>query len=269
LNASGSTIRKKEECEAEHEVGNKILINAYKLIGSLEKNIEILEEYKKLPENLNRWMNKKEVYLEQIICNVESVASYTGGWIDRNGKRFKSWVELYVLIKAILKSWQSLIDVFLDYEAECHECKNERGDLVGFQFKLIDMILPKIPVLQFPKWPDIILDLHNIRAGFTITLPEFSLSNRPILLPGLPNLILPEVPNLNVNIPSLEILPQIIIPELPDLPTLPTVELPNLPPPPKLPRLFASLEGVLDILKLITRAMCILKTSPLVPEWRA
>ena len=104
------------------------------------------------------------------------------------------------------------------------------------------MILPKFPVIQFPKWPDIILDLHNIRAGLTIVLPEFSFAARPILLPPLPNLILPDVPNININLPELEILPELIIPELPDLPSLPTVELPNLPPPPKLPKMFASLE---------------------------
>ena len=60
------------------------------------------------------------------MCNVDAIAGLTGGWINKNGKRFKAWVELYVLIKAILKSWQALIDIFLDYEAECHECKNER-----------------------------------------------------------------------------------------------------------------------------------------------
>jgi len=239
------------------------------LIGSLEKNIERLEEYKRTPEKLNKWFNKKEIYLEQVMCNVDAIAGLTGGWIDKNGQRFKAWVELYVLIKAILKSWQGLIDVFLDYEAECHECKNERGDLVDYQFKLIDMILPKFPIIQFPKWPDIVLDLHNIRAGLTITLPEFSFAARPILLPQLPNLILPDVPNVNINLPELAILPELIIPVLPDLPSLPTVELPNLPPPPKLPKMFASLEGVLSILKLVTKAMCILKSSPLVPEWRA
>jgi hypothetical protein len=59
------------------------------------------------------------------------------------------------------------------------------------------------------------------------------------------------------------------IPELPDLPSLPSVELPDLPPPPTLPEMFAQLQVILDILKLIAKAMCILKMSPFVPEWRA
>jgi hypothetical protein len=141
-----------------------------------------------------------------------------------------------------------------------------------FIWKIISAVIPQIPVIQFPKWPDIIMDLHNIRAGLTISLPEFNFGTRPILLPDLPNLKLPDVPNVSINLKeslSIPILPTIEIPELPDLPALPTVELPNLPPPPTLPKMFASLEGILEILKAITKAMCILKTSPFVPEWRA
>jgi hypothetical protein len=87
-----------------------------------------------------------------------------GGWISDNGKRFRTWVELYILIKAILKSWQLIIDLFYEYEAECPTCNNERYDLKHFMFKLISAIIPKIPIIQFPKWPDIWLDLHNIRG---------------------------------------------------------------------------------------------------------
>lgn len=121
------------------------------------------------------------------------------------------------------------------------------------------MIIPKIPVIQFPKWPDIILDLHNIRAGMVIYMPDFRFSKRPIILPNLPALILPDIPNLKVSLPALPVLPTIKLPELPDLPSLPRVTLPDLPPPPKLPKMFASLEIIADIMKLIAKAMCILK----------
>jgi len=138
-------------------------------------------------------------------------------------------------------------------------------------WSIIDMIIPKIPIIRFPKWPDIILDLHNIRASLNIVLPEYSFETRPILLPALPELHLPDVPSLSLTvvIPSLPILPTLEIGMLPDLPSLPTVELPNLPPPPTVPKLFASLEAILDILKLITKIMCLLRSSPFVPEWRA
>jgi hypothetical protein len=93
------------------------------------------------------------------------------------------------------------------------------------------------------------------------------------VLPDLPALKLPEVPSIELlaelEIPTLPTLPEIELPELPDLPTLPQVKLPNLPPAPQLPKIFGALEVVADLLKLISRIMCILKMSPFVPEWRA
>ncbi|MCD5380636.1 VCBS repeat-containing protein, partial [Candidatus Gracilibacteria bacterium] len=247
-----------------------------RLISDLDKNIQTLEDYREIPAQLSSMFNKKEEWLGQVLCNVESISSLTGGRIDQNGKRFKAWVELYVLIKAILKSWQLLIDVFADYDAECHECKNERNDLLNYEFKLIDMIIPKIPVIKFPKWPDIILDLRNIRAGLVIKMPDFNVTQRPIVLPTLPDLQLPNFSanadasaELNFEFPQMPLLEGFDIPELPDLPGIPTVELPNLPPPPTLPKLFSSIDGIGKILKLIVKAMCILKSSPFVPEWRA
>lgn len=260
---------KQKQCNDDNALSEKVMLDTSALIMSLEANIEVLKSYKEIPEKINKYINKKEYYLEQILCNIESISSILWWRIWKNWERFKSWVELFVLIKAILKSWQLLIDVFVDYEQECKQCKNERQDSISSEFELISMVVPDIPVIQFPKWPDIILDLHNIRASLNIMLPEFNITPRPILLPELPNLYLPDAPNVNISFPSVPVLPKLEIPELPDLPSLPTVELPDLPPPPTLPKMFASLEAILDILKLVTKAMCILKSSPFVPEWRA
>ncbi|MDD5769409.1 MAG: hypothetical protein PHE25_00425 [Candidatus Gracilibacteria bacterium] len=247
----------------------KIVINTKNLINSIDKNIEILNDYKNFPEKIYKMLKIKEIRLNQVLCYLETITKITGGRIGDNGKRFKTWVELYILIKAILKSWQLLIDLFIDYNASCHQCKNERYDLMYFIWKLISAIIPKIPVIQFPKWPDIYIDLHNIRVQLNLLIPEFELNFRPIVIPHLPRLYLPSSPNVNINIPSLPLLPKLILPELPLLPSIPKIELPNLPPPPKLPKLFSSIEGVLKILKLVTKIMCILKTSPFVPERRA
>ncbi len=259
----------KEECEKQNAISEKIILNAQNMIDSIDKNIEILNDYKRFPEKLNKLIRYKEIRLEQLLCNIDTIAYVLGWRIWDNWKRFKAWVELFILMQAILKSWQLLIDVFLEYDASCHQCKNERWDLMYFIWKLISAVIPKIPVIQFPKWPDIYLDLHNIRAWITIWLPEFEFNLRPIVLPSLPNLYLPDVPTVNINLPEIPLLPVIEIPDLPELPSLPEVKLPDLPPPPKLPKLFWALEAILNLLKLITKVMCILKTSPFVPEWRA
>lgn len=258
-----------KRCIDENALAEKVNIDASNLVNSLEANLQVLKTYKEIPEKINKYINKKQYYLEQILCNIEWISSILGWWIWNNWERFKAWVELFILMKSILKSWQLLIDVFVDYEQECKECKNERQDALQSEFEIISMIVPEIPVIEFPKWPDIILDLHNIRASLNIMLPEFSISPRPILLPELPKLYLPDTPSAGITLPNLPVLPTIELPELPDLPSLPTVELPDLPPPPTLPKMLSSLEVILDILKLVTKAMCILKSSPFHPEWRA
>ncbi len=263
------TPAEQERCERENDIRNKLYLQSWALISSLEQNIAILEEYKKFPERLASLINIREVWLWQILYNIEILSNLMWDWLKKNGQRFKAWVELYILIKAILKSWQLFIDVFIGYEAECQECKNERQDLQDFIFQLISVVLPTPPIIEFPSWPDIILDFHNIRAWMTIYLPDFDISLRPIVLPTLPDLFLPEFPELWATLPSLPLLPIYTLPELPDLPVLPAIELPHLPPPPQIPQIFGSVEIVLDIMKLIIKTMCLIKGSPFVPEWRA
>lgn len=264
-----STAEGQKKCEEENAAINKAKLNSQATLRSLEKNIEVIESYKKLPQQIGDLINTKEKYLEQIMCNVEAIESMTGGWIERNGQRFKAWVDTYILIKSLLKSWQVMIDVFIDYDAECRECKNERQDSIGGQFDIIGSLNINIPIIILPKWPDIELDLHNIRANIDVPLPSFRFNTRPVIFPTLPDLRLPDVPSISLTTPIFPVLPTIELPELPDLPSLPSVELPDLPPPPKIPKIFANIEVVVDILKLVTKAMCILKSSPFVPEWRA
>ena len=247
----------------------KNIVDIRNLISSIDKNIAILQSYSKIPEDIYKMVKIKDIRIEQILCNLETISKITGWRIWDNGKRFKAWVQLYVLIKAILKSWQLLVDVFIDYDTACHECKNERYDLLYFAWKLVSMVMPKIPIIQFPKWPDIYLDLHNIRASINILLPEFEFNLKPILLPTLPRLYLPNSPSVNLSLPSLPLLPTFELPTLPELPSFPSINLPDLPPPPKLPKLLSSIEVFLNILKIITKIMCLLKSSPFVPEWRA
>ena len=260
-------------------IQRKMALESYEIWGSFDNwmdevmsrvraNISILESYKEIPALLADLAWKKQEYLEQILCNIEVISEFTGGRISRNWERFKAWVELYILIKAILKSWQLLVDIFIDYDEECHECKNERYDSIWWEFSIISMIMPKIPVIEFPKWPDVVLDLHNIRLNLTIALPEFEFNKRLIILPAAP-MSLPTAPSVNMTLPEMPLLPLINIPKLPDIPSLPSVKLPDLPPPPTLPKLLSAIEWFLKILKLITKIMCILKKSPFVPETRA
>ena len=248
------------------------LLKIKKFQESVRKNMAVIESYTKIPEQIADLAWKKEQRLSQIMCYIDTIQEMTWWRIYRNWLRFKAWVETYLLVKAALKSWQLLADIFIDYDYECHECKNERHDSLGFQFRLVSMIIPKIPVIKFPKWPDIVLDMHDIRLWINLKLPEFKIKKRQLVLPPLPTLKLPTVSeciSYDIEIPEVPTLPMIDLWELPDLPAIPKLELPDLPPPPKLPKILWALEWILSIMKLITRAMCILKKIPLTPETRA
>lgn len=251
-------------------VNEKVFVEAEATVASIEAWARFLEDAKRFPDKLYRYLTWKERYAEQILCNVESIEQMVGGYIAENGKRFRAWVELYVLLKAILKSWQLMVDLFYQHISDCGVCRNERYDLKHFIFKVISAVIPKIPIIKFPKWPDIVLDLHNIRLGLRILMPEFDFHISPIVLPHLPRLALPNVPGLGIGLPTVPAPPKFPnLPDLPDLPSLPVIDLPDLPPPPKIPKMFAAITGVLEILKLVSKILCILRKNPFVPEWRA
>lgn len=134
---------------------------------------------------------------------------------------------MYVLLKAILQSWQVFVDLFKGYESECSSCTNQRYDLKYFIVKLISAVIPKIPIFIFPKWPDIILDIHNIRLGVTLAMPIIDLNPQPLTLPRPPKILWPDfsigLGSLSLTLPAV---PNIIpapptLPPLPDIPSLP------------------------------------------------
>ncbi len=255
---------------AGHNPDDQVFVDAEATLASLNEWVRFTENAKRFPDKLYRYMTWKQRYASQILCNVEQIERMLGGYIADNGKRFRAWVEMVVLLKAVLKSWQLMIDLFYDHTAQCGVCRNERYDLKHFVFKIVSAVIPKIPIITFPKWPDIILDLHNLRLGLRILMPEFDYRFHPVVLPTFPKLLLPDVPRLGFSLPSIPRPPKFPeLPELPDIPSLPVVNLPDLPPPPKIPKLFAAIEGVLQILKLVSKILCILRLNPFVPEWRA
>ena len=238
-------------------------------MSSIQANIKRIQEYRKFPEKLQKYVNWKEKLMYDLLCNIQAVEKMTFGWIKDNGIRFQKWAELYVLIKAIAQSWQPLLDIFAETSAQCGVCRNERNNSQQWKFKLISMIIPKIPVISFPKWPDIVLDLSDVRLGIDLSVPDFNFRLSPMRLPALPGLSLPNSPTASLTLPSLPVLPPLpSLPDLPELPSLPMVKLPDLPPPPKLPKLGGSISAVLNILKLISKLYCYYQKTVLIPEWQ-
>lgn len=190
----------------------------------------------------------------------------TTGWMKDNSIRFRKWAELIVLLRAIADGWQPLLDILADKEAYCSVCHNERYNAKYWKYKLISLLIPSLPVIKFPRWPDIILDLSDVRLGVVVAVPNFRPNLKPIRLPNIPSFSLPTLPGATIG--ALDILPPLPpLPDLPELPAIPTIKLPNLPPPLKLPKILDELKLVLKILKLWKLLECYLNKTPFVPEW--
>lgn len=255
--------------ESEECLKAKARLQSLGFYSSIQQNLKRIEEYRRFPEKLQKYVTWKEKLLYELLCNIQALEKMTFGWVKDNGVRFQKWAELYVLIKAIAESWQPLVDIFAKTNASCGVCRNERHNSQKWKFKLISAIIPQIPVISFPKWPDVILDLSDVRLGVDISLPNFNFRLSPVKLPSLPNLSLPNSPSASFSLPTLPVLPALPnLPDLPELPSLPTVKLPDLPPPPKLPKIGGSIKASLDILKLISKLYCYYQKTSLIPEWQ-
>jgi hypothetical protein len=249
------------EALPQNALGNAV--NTGDLIASIRSNIETVRTYMTLPEQLQNLFYLKEKFLYEILKNVHAVQQLMGGWLYDNGERFKTWVETFILITKLWDLWQILIDVFDDYEESCAVCHNEQWNLQEWLWIIISAVIPPIPVIKMPRWPDIELDFSNIDLGVDIAYPVFNFSFYPLDLPDMPSpsfsgLTLPPIPQL---------------PPLPDLnldfeiPAIQLPKLPNLPPAPLIPELSQSISVVLKIFKIVTLIQCLYRQVPLSPEW--
>jgi hypothetical protein len=238
------------------------------LQSQITQNLRRIEEWRRFPEKIQKYVTWKQRYVAQMLCNVDAWERMITGWYRDNGIRFKKWAEFYVLMKTIVSTWQPFLDLWREKDRSCAVCQNQRWDLKYWKFKMISAVIPQIPILQFPKWPDIVLDLSDVRLGVLFRVPDFSFQIAPIRLPELPNLWLPDMPSVSITgLPKLDILPPVpSLPDLPDLPSFPTLNLPNLPPPPKLPKLFGAVSVGVNIFKLYTKIQCYMEKTFLVPE---
>lgn len=156
-----------------------------------------------------------------------------------------------------------LIDVFDDYEESCAVCHNEQWNLQEWLWITISAVIPPIPVVKMPRWPDIELDFSDIDLGIDIAYPVFNLSFYPLALPDMPS---PNFSGLTLDpVPQLPPLPNLNIDF--ELPMIQLPKLPNLPPAPLIPKLSASISVVLKIFKIVTLIQCLYRKVPLSPEW--
>ncbi|MBA4336967.1 hypothetical protein C0416_04325 [bacterium] len=242
-----------------------------KTIQSVERNIKVLEEYKNLPRKILEWREIQTKYLNEVLCYVDTIINYMGGYMKKQTQRIKEWTNLVKEVKEMLKTWAKLNGIMMDYMKSCDTCSSDRYTLLENLAKIFTGALPELPIVPFPKWPDFYFDFSKIQLGYKIIWPDVTFRTEQIILPDLPDLQLPDLPNINlpgeafstgVTLPEIPVLPSPpALPELPSLPPMPMPQLPDIPKPPKIPTIDASIKSALGSISKIIKLMCLLKKS--------
>lgn len=250
------------ECVGRH-LADAFGVNFDPLINSVKENIEVLQSYLQFPKQIIKFKQQLADYIRQVACYLDVIAQMMGGWMATIQQQVVSWAELILTIVEIVKNIKELFDLFTNFDANCDICTNERYANFGW-WMLLGLILPEIPIIQFPKIPDIVFDMSNMDAQVNIELPILNIRPAPIPLPPLPYIRLPDFPTINIllTLPPLPILPRLPeLPDLPELPPIPTIDLPTLPAPPKLPDVAQAFEAIIPIIEKVLEVWCIMKKS--------
>lgn len=233
------------------------------VLESVQENIEVLQSYLAFPRQFVKYKQQLAGYISTVACYIDTIAQMLGGWYGTIKEQVITWAEMILTIIEIIKNIEKLIDLFINFDTSCSICTNERWANFGW-WMLLGLILPDIPIISFPKWPDVVFDISDMDAAIDIELPVLRLSPEPIPLPPLPRLQFPDFPtfDLMLSLPPLPILPRLPeFPDLPELPPIPTLELPTLPPPPKLPDVGKPFELIIPIIEQILQIWCLIKKS--------
>ncbi len=253
--------------ECKHKlVAFNVMLKTNELLESIDKNLEILETYANLPREIIKYKEGLLGYLTQVTCTLNQIIDLLGGWIVKNLIRYNLWKQFIATIQTILEGWQKILDVMVGYKNSCETCKAET-----FQFDLWTFLMsfiPTPPIIKFPRWPDIKIDLSQINANFEIVLPRLHFIPDPVVFPKIPNLRLPGPPGLGAGLdfeldfelPGIPMLPELpALPQLPDLPSFSLPDLPDLPPPPKIPEIPGVILSLLDLIDVLLHIYCLIK----------
>ncbi len=236
-------------------------------IAIMENNLAILEDYSHIPEDLLKIRDLQAYYAKVIICYLDAVLGYTAGYLGTNAERIEAWAEWVGQLKNIIKSWQTIITLSSDFMKSCDKCTNQRFSAFQIIANLF-AFLPDIPVIEMPKWPDIVIDVSSIQAGVNIAWPDITFEPETIVIPKIPRVKLPTGSinldffvkyDIDLHLPTL---PELNLDfQVPELPTLSLPNLPDLPPPPAIPQIDASLKASLDIVSAVLKIICLIRSN--------
>ena len=259
-----------EECKLANGANEKLMriqVQLDQLSSKIFQNIEILEQYKRLPFEIYEWLHVVDKYTMEISTAITNFFRYINYWMEINANRFSQYIDAITTILAIVKTYQVMLDFSANWTAKCGTCTHDAYDQYACKLSFLCWGL-KVDPLPIPKMklPNLIIDLSNINLGMDITLPKFNFVPESIELPRIPNLPTPPAVGLKLDldfeVPDIPLLPE--PPNLPELPSLlPQInlELPILPPAPKLPQLPERISKILNLANKIGQIICRVKSK--------
>lgn len=266
-----------DETQTRQTLCDKVTVDMQEMISSVRKLMSKLDQISKLPQQILDWRNVESKYATQIIAYLDAVMQFNGSYFKKQARIVASWEKAVEDVIRTIRDWKLILNVMVDYQESCDECKNDRFSKLGILLNLF-VAIPDPPIIPIPKWPDIVFDVSQIRMGTKIIWPDVVFKPEPIVLPDLPAITIPtSLPNaqfpdasINIELEGFDVpdwiddFPEFVLPELPDLPPLAIPELPDLPRPPKIPQLPNLVADISGSLKPIVQIACLLKKG-LVP----
>ncbi|MEA3304654.1 MAG: hypothetical protein U9Q15_02815 [Patescibacteria group bacterium] len=248
-----------------------LVVDASELGSSVKRNLEIIDVYLALPQTIYQYKYALEIYAKQIMDQIRQLVQITGGWFVMNMKVIQQWFTFIKMIQTIIQGWEALISIINGIVQSCSTCKSYRLDLTTWIMELIGGMIPTPPDINFPRWPDVVVDVSGVTLEMDIRWPSLDIRPVPFDFPVLPRLNLPEIPpfkidyNYQLALPSVPILPPPPdLPPLPSLQVLPDWELPYLDAPPKLPAAPGSIKSFLSVVETVMNIACFIYTNNIV-----
>ena len=255
-------LKQYSDCEWKYKEYIKVYSNIQEVFNIVKRDIQAIDAWMRFPLQLYGYLHIVDKLIQSIVCILDKFFLAIINWFHQNAVRFEKWVDFIILMIAIIKTWQILIDFSVKWKRSCGKCRVDNYDFYDCLLSLFCIDLPILPIPPF-KLPDIYIDLTHINLWINIILPEFHF--RPIKLPYIYLPTLPYPPKLNIWI-KLPLPPKIPFPpRLPDIRiTIPTPEIklpPLLPPAPKIPPILPAIKVVVNLAEWIWKFWCIIKNN--------
>ena len=119
----GAELQQKiEECKLANGANEKLIriqVQLDQLSSKIFQNIEILEQYKRLPFEIYEWLHVVDKYTMEISSVITNFFGYINHWMEINATRFSQYIDAITTILAVVKTYQVMLDFSANWTAKC------------------------------------------------------------------------------------------------------------------------------------------------------